>query len=154
LVLVPQSTTILTTFQALIEEWLDYGKAGGLSPKTFLDYRDFVTKFYWWWTEHSHKDEGKEPHPADVTTKHVREFAAYLRTPLAFRWGTPVPIRRQTLSPTTMIGQGVSLYDLKGLMGHTDVKTTQVYHHDNVDRFSEVYRRCSRSQIQLCGCFT
>jgi site-specific recombinase XerD len=41
---------------------------------------------------------------------------------------------------TSMAGQGVNLYDLKGLMGHTDIQTTQIYLHDNIDRLSEVYR--------------
>lgn len=98
----------LTPFQVLIEEWLTYCKAGGLSPKTIITYRDFVSKFYWWWTEHARKgtNNGKEPHPVDVTTKDVREFAAYLRTPLAFRWGAPVPPRLQTLSPITVSTYG------------------------------------------------
>ncbi len=96
----------LTPFQELIEEWLDYCKAGGLAAKTLLDYREFVSRFYWWWADYSHKDEGKEPYPAYVTTKHVREFAAYLRTTADIRWGTAVQPGRQTLSPTTVSTYG------------------------------------------------
>ncbi len=106
----------LTPFQDLIEEWIAYGKASGLAPKTLIDYREFVSKFYWWWAEHEHEHapkgadngpgSGKTPHPVDVTTRDVRDFAAYLRTPLAFRWGAPVPPRLQTLSPTTVTTYG------------------------------------------------
>ena len=49
----------LTPFQELIEEWLTYCKAGGLSPKTIITYRDFVSKFYWWWAEYAHKGREK-----------------------------------------------------------------------------------------------
>jgi hypothetical protein len=74
----------LTPFQELIEEWLDYCKATGLSKETLRDYRAFTYKFYWW-SEHTHYAEKVGPNPSDVSTKHVREFAAYLRTPLAVR---------------------------------------------------------------------
>jgi integrase/recombinase XerD len=106
LVLVTHSTPLLTPFQELIEEWLDYCKAAGLSKETLRDYRAFTFKFYWWWTEHTHYSEKAGSHPDDVSTKHVREFAAYLRTPLAVRWGSPVPANKQELSPTTISTYG------------------------------------------------
>lgn len=105
----------LTPFEKLIEEWIAYCRGSGLAPKTLVDYREFVSKFYWWWTEHARKSgdnvsgssgSGRAPHPADVTTRDVRDFAAYLRTPLAFRWVAPVPPRLQTLSPTTVSTYG------------------------------------------------
>lgn len=104
--LVPQSAPVLTPFEELLEEWRDYCKAAGLSKETLRDYRAFNFKFSWWWSEHTHYSEKVDPHPSDVSTKHVREFAAYLRTPLAVRWGSPVPTNKQELAPTTISTYG------------------------------------------------
>ena len=106
LVLVIQSSSTLTPFQELIEEWLDYCKAAGLSKETLRDYRAFTYKFAWWWSEHTRYSEKVGSHPSDVSTKHVREFATYLRTPLAVRWGSPVQANKQELSTTTISTYG------------------------------------------------
>ncbi len=137
--------TPLTPFQDLIEEWIAYGRASGLAPKTLVDYREFVSKFYWWWTEHARKGanngsgsgSGKAPHPADVTTRDVRDFAAYLRTPLAFRWGAPVPPRLQTLSPTTVSTYGRHLkvffnwLELEEYIDHTPINRSVKFSNKN-----------------------
>ncbi|HEX2914145.1 MAG TPA: site-specific integrase [Chloroflexia bacterium] len=47
--------------------------------------------------------------PRFVTTREAREFAAYLRTPLAFRWGQPVPPPKQSLSPVSVSSYGRSV---------------------------------------------
>jgi site-specific recombinase XerD len=41
---------------------------------------------------------------------------------------------------TLMAGQGVGAWDLKEMLGHTSIATTQIYVASNVDRLQEVYR--------------
>jgi hypothetical protein len=89
-------------FQELLDEWLDACRADGLSPKTREDYVEKAGKFRWWWVEYSKKP----PHPENVTTKDVRAYAAYLREPLAFRWGHPVPPNKETLAPASIHSYG------------------------------------------------
>jgi hypothetical protein len=89
-------------FQELVDEWLEACRADGLALKTRQDYTEKVAKFRWWWVEHL-----KKPfHPKHVTTKDARAFAAYLREPLAFRWGLPVVKDKQTLAPSSVQAYG------------------------------------------------
>ncbi len=106
LALAPQSPPALTPFQELLQEWLDYCQAAGHSRETLRDYRAFNYRFYWWWSEHTGYARQVGPHPEAVTTRHMREFAAYLRTPLAVRWGSPVRANKQELSPVTVSTYG------------------------------------------------
>lgn len=89
-------------FQQLLDEWLDACRADGLSPKTREDYIEKVSKFRWWWVEYSKKP----PHPENVTTKDIRAYAAYLREPLAFRWGLPVQKNKETLAAASIHSYG------------------------------------------------
>jgi site-specific recombinase XerD len=74
-------------FRRLIREWLSACKADGLSPKTIDDYTDKTFKFWWWWNDHTHFAEKLGAHPENITVKEARQFAAYLRDTVAFRWG-------------------------------------------------------------------
>ncbi|HEX2912986.1 MAG TPA: tyrosine-type recombinase/integrase [Chloroflexia bacterium] len=100
------STTPPSRLQKLVEEWLEYCQSGGLSPETLRDYRAFVYKFYWWWTDHTGYAGTCGDGPDSITTRHFREFVSYLRTPTAARWGTPMPLNKQSLSPTTISTYG------------------------------------------------
>lgn len=72
-------------FRKLIDEWIDYCRSSGLSPKTLLDYSDKVYKFWWWWDKNHAANLGR--HPKNVGIKEARSFAAYLRDPDKARWG-------------------------------------------------------------------
>jgi site-specific recombinase XerD len=76
-------------------------------PKTIGDYQAVVYKFQWWWSKYYAADFGM--HPKNITTKHARAFAAYLREPVAFRWGEKVVRDTQQLSPVTVASYGRSV---------------------------------------------
>jgi len=77
-------------FKLLIEKWLTYSRADGLSEKTLLGYSEVAAKFWWWWNVQTGYSTNLGQHPKCVTTKEAREFASYLREPgLTSRWGYP-----------------------------------------------------------------
>lgn len=93
-------------FRSLIDEWLESCRADGLSQKTISDYRGVAYKFWWWWDHNYAATLGV--HPKNVTTTHCRAFAAYLRSPVAFRWGEKVVRGCQTLSAASVASYGRS----------------------------------------------
>lgn len=99
-------------FRRLVYQWLDDGRANGLAIKTLDDYQDKIFKFYWWWTEHSHFADNPGVHPKNVTSQVARQFAAYLREKVAFRWGITKPTNNKSseiLSPTSIASYGRSV---------------------------------------------
>ncbi|HEX2914144.1 MAG TPA: tyrosine-type recombinase/integrase [Chloroflexia bacterium] len=93
-------------FSELVESWLAYCQADGLSPETLQDYSDKVSKFGWWWQEHTGYSEELGGHPQFVTVKEAREYAAYLREPRSSRWGSEVPPAKEQLSPASISSYG------------------------------------------------
>jgi len=51
---------------------------------------------------------------------------------------------------TSLIEQGVSLVDLKELLGHVDIKSTMVYVHSGSSRFRDAIERFANSTQGLC----
>jgi len=97
-------------FRSLINTWLEACRRfDDLSPKTIQDYHDKVYKFWWWWSEYSHYAQQLGAHPKNVGTPEARQFAAYLRESVAFRWGitdNKNNKRRDELSPASVAAYG------------------------------------------------
>jgi integrase/recombinase XerD len=94
-------------FRALIQEWLVC--SSNLSPKTLLDYRDKLFKFYWWWSDYTRYSTTLGPHPKNVTPKEAREYMAYLREPQKDRWGITQPTNNKhqaTLATASVASYG------------------------------------------------
>jgi site-specific recombinase XerD len=109
LAIVPKSAQESCPFRELIVEWLGCCRSDGLSVRTIADYQDKVFKFWWWWDKHYAAELGM--HPKNVTTREARAFAAYLREPVAFRWGITKPTNNkfkqsQNLSAASIAGYG------------------------------------------------
>ena len=96
-------------FRRLVYQWLDDCRVNGLATSTIEDYQDKTLKFYWWWTEHSHFAEKVGVHPENVTPLEARQFAAYLRERVEFRWGITKPVNNKSsevLSPASIASYG------------------------------------------------
>lgn len=93
-------------FRRLITRFLAYSRSTGLSERTLANYQDRLYKFRWWWVDHTRYGETVGAHPKFVTTEHAQEFAAYLRTELRHRWGTPVPRNCTKLSNASIASYG------------------------------------------------
>jgi site-specific recombinase XerD len=93
-------------FRQLIFDWLDSGRADGLSARTLQDYQDKAFKFWWWRTDHSRYAEKVGIHPHFVTRKEAKEYAIYLREPLAVRWGERIRPGKESLSPASIASYG------------------------------------------------
>jgi site-specific recombinase XerD len=106
LALVADPTQESDPFRQFISEWLDAGRADGLSPRTLEDYHDKIYK-YWWWRTHDarYADMGGQ-HPQSVTRKEARDYAIYLRNSQKVRWGELVRPGKETLSPASVASYG------------------------------------------------
>ena len=91
-------------FKSLIDTWLDFCWADGLSPKTLHDYSDKVGRFYWWWKYDTHYSQTIGEHPKNVSDKELRLFVGYLREPNTHRWGQVEG--KELLSPYTVAAYG------------------------------------------------
>jgi site-specific recombinase XerD len=103
---VVQPSTETEPFRRLIFQWLDFCRANYVSTRTIKDYTEKVFKFWWWWTEYTHFSTKLGSHPRYVTSAEARQFAVYLREPLAFRWGDPVRPGKEQLSPASIASYG------------------------------------------------
>jgi integrase/recombinase XerD len=108
----PSSAFETDSFRVAIRDWLDAGRANGLSTKTLIDYENKAFKFWWWWREHTRYASTLGPGPEHVSVKEARQFVAYLRTSTAFRWGiTDEHSRKKSeeLSPASIAAYGRTL---------------------------------------------
>jgi site-specific recombinase XerD len=91
----------LNDMERLVNRWLAFGRSEGHSKRTQEHDRESIDKFLWWWSEYSHFDE-TVGHPRNATEDHLREYLAYLREELAFRWGKPVLPGKEKLAAKTI----------------------------------------------------
>jgi len=97
-------------FKRLLDGWLNYCRADGLSQQTIYDYSDKVSRFYWWWVAETNYSTSLGQHPRFVTTDKAREFAAYLKdATLTSRWGVPVT-RSLSLATVADYGRAVKVF--------------------------------------------
>ncbi|NWJ46408.1 MAG: phage integrase N-terminal SAM-like domain-containing protein [Chloroflexi bacterium] len=95
-------------FLGLINQWLDYCRANGLTDKTLLDYNDKLNKFLWWYKDKGYYREAGA-HPKNMTTQMATEFVVYLREHHPDRWGIVAPHHNKTgkdLSPASIASYG------------------------------------------------
>lgn len=109
LAVVPQVPIDKDVLRDFIFEWLDANRAAGRSPRTIQDYQEKIFKFWWWWNDFTGYGKSLGGHPRLITRKELRQFAAYLREPQAFRWGVTGNSnnkRRDKLSPASIGAYG------------------------------------------------
>lgn len=85
-----------------IDRWIMYCKSAGLSKISQRNYLHNAQKFYWWYTQHARLPEKVGTDLNAITTGHIRDYIAYLKEPLAFRWGSPVAAGKETLSTASI----------------------------------------------------
>lgn len=89
----------------MLNEWLTYCKAMNHIDQTLTNYKLKVEKFIYWWEHHYSQSLGSNVN--EVSTKHIREFIAYLREPNAARWGEPMPHHRNHKKPSASWGASI-----------------------------------------------
>lgn len=85
-----------------INRWITFCRSNGLSKTSLNNYNKHIMKFYWWYSAYAKLPEKVGKDLSALTPDHMREYVAYLREPVAFRWGKKVVKGKEKLSAASV----------------------------------------------------